>query len=265
MHRSVFAVLLAAGALLGTPAGAAPDPAAKCEADKNVAAGTYAACRHAAFAKAVKKDPANPLPDFSKCDAKVLAKWAKIETKGGAACPTTGDDTAIQALVASHVAAVSDAVGGGGVGCGNDVLDVLGELCDGADLGGATCSDLGYFGGSLACTATCGFDTSACTQPPCDALLGGACWFFGAPGASCDATCAALGLVYDDTTAEYAGTGAAATFGRCDAVLEALNAPTDDFGDFACSDGVAAATSPEPGACAASRRRRRARPSIAST
>ncbi|HFE46036.1 MAG TPA: hypothetical protein ENJ18_11190 [Nannocystis exedens] len=39
------------------------------------------------------------------------------------------------------------------------------EQCDGAQLGGQTCVDVGEFeGGELACTDTCTFDTSACTS-----------------------------------------------------------------------------------------------------
>src|SRR5439155_13558836 len=37
------------------------------------------------------------------------------------------------------------------------------ESCDGADLGGATCASLGFGGGVLGCTASCGFDPSGCT------------------------------------------------------------------------------------------------------
>ncbi len=36
------------------------------------------------------------------------------------------------------------------------------ELCDGEELGGATCSDFGFSGGLLACLPDCTFDTSGC-------------------------------------------------------------------------------------------------------
>ncbi|MBU1068958.1 hypothetical protein KJ975_05235 [Myxococcota bacterium] len=52
------------------------------------------------------------------------------------------------------------------VTCGNGVLETD-EICDGALLGGFTCTGLGLHDGSLACVADCsGFDTSGC---------GGAC------------------------------------------------------------------------------------------
>lgn len=61
----------------------------------------------------------------------------------------------------------SDADAGPAV-CGDGVVD-LGEECDGADLGGATCTSVpgGYTGGTLACGASCHYDTTACVLPGC--------------------------------------------------------------------------------------------------
>ncbi len=49
--------------------------------------------------------------------------------------------------------------------CGNGVIDA-GEDCDGAALGGKDCgsAELGFFTGTLDCTAACHFDTAACTN-----------------------------------------------------------------------------------------------------
>lgn len=57
--------------------------------------------------------------------------------------------------------------GGGGSGepCGNGTID-SGERCDGDDLRGFGCWDLGSPGGSLACSETCNFDVSACDPFP---------------------------------------------------------------------------------------------------
>lgn len=49
--------------------------------------------------------------------------------------------------------------------CGNNVKET-GEQCDGSDLAGQTCVGLGFGGGSLSCSASCSFVTSACTAPP---------------------------------------------------------------------------------------------------
>jgi hypothetical protein len=49
--------------------------------------------------------------------------------------------------------------------CGDGVIN-SGEVCDGADLGGATCLSRGYFSGSLACSAGCMvYDTTGCSDP----------------------------------------------------------------------------------------------------
>jgi hypothetical protein len=47
--------------------------------------------------------------------------------------------------------------------CGNNIKEG-GEQCDGTDLGGATCQSLGFTGGTLSCSASCNFNTSACTS-----------------------------------------------------------------------------------------------------
>ena len=48
-------------------------------------------------------------------------------------------------------------------GCGDSVIGV-GEQCDGANLGGATCASLGYASGVLTCTSVCTQNTSACSM-----------------------------------------------------------------------------------------------------
>lgn len=45
--------------------------------------------------------------------------------------------------------------------CGNGTLDP-GEVCDGEELAGVTCSGLGFYGGALACRADCTLDQSGC-------------------------------------------------------------------------------------------------------
>ena len=47
--------------------------------------------------------------------------------------------------------------------CGDGFVDTN-EQCDLTDLDGASCSSRGFTGGSLSCTFTCEFDTSACTS-----------------------------------------------------------------------------------------------------
>jgi len=45
--------------------------------------------------------------------------------------------------------------------CGNHIREG-GEQCDLNNLGGKTCSRLGFSGGDLSCSSACGFDTSGC-------------------------------------------------------------------------------------------------------
>lgn len=51
----------------------------------------------------------------------------------------------------------------GGPRCGNGRLEE-GEVCDGEDLGGATCESLSMGIGDLACIADCTLDTSGCSN-----------------------------------------------------------------------------------------------------
>jgi len=57
--------------------------------------------------------------------------------------------------------------GGGGGGtqvCGNGIREGN-EVCDGSDLGGNTCSSLGYLQGQIKCQSNCvAFDTSGCVK-----------------------------------------------------------------------------------------------------
>jgi subtilisin family serine protease len=50
--------------------------------------------------------------------------------------------------------------------CGNGIRESP-EACDGSALGGQTCTGLGFGGGTLSCTASCTYNTSACTPAMC--------------------------------------------------------------------------------------------------
>ena len=80
----------------------------KCAAAKMKEAGKYGFCRMKAEATSVKKG--EPV-DYSKCDGKFSKGWKKAEFKGGGACPTDGDEGAIQAQVTADTDALVTALG----------------------------------------------------------------------------------------------------------------------------------------------------------
>ncbi len=79
--------------------------------------------------------------------------------------------------------------------CGDGELQAGTEECDGTQLGGTTCTSLGYYGGTLSCTSQCQFNLSSCVAAGrCGDLV-----VHDANGEECDgtnldgATCESLG------------------------------------------------------------------------
>jgi len=77
--------------------------------------------------------------------------------------------------------------------CGNGVIDVSeGEVCDGSELGGASCNSLGYTSGILTCADDCTYNEATCSNDCGNGVAD--------PGEACDgddhngATCESLGL-----------------------------------------------------------------------
>jgi hypothetical protein len=96
-----------------------------------------------------------------------------------------------------------------GAFCGNGVVDA-GEACDGAALGAATCTSLGFASGSLGCTPGCRLDTTGCAPFPAPLPLLCGNGVVNAPE-QCDgtalggATCGSLGFTLGGTLACGAG------------------------------------------------------------
>ena len=89
-----------------------------------------------------------------------------LSTTGGSATDTDGGTATDSATAAtgSDSGTTTDSSGSDGDLCGNGQLDA-GEVCDGDDLDGKACTDLGddYVGGDLGCAPTCAaFDASGC-------------------------------------------------------------------------------------------------------
>jgi hypothetical protein len=117
--------------------------------------------------------------------------------------------------------------------CGNGTIDD-GEECDGGNLGGATCSSEGFFGGTLSCSSNCTLNTSQCTNcgnnvinagEVCDgsALGGATCTSQGCTGGAlgCNATCSG----YDRTFCS--GCPPCNSNGTCDAGEDCNGCPGD--------------------------------------
>ena len=189
---------LTIGCIVGATAAAlAATPAQTCRSAKNKEAGKYANCRQKADAKyAITADDAARTVALQKCLDKYDSKWPVLESKASGAgdpCPSTGDQTAIEAAVAEHTTNVATALAGGPLSscpanlatceadagtcrsdldtcqaalsaapsCGNGILD-SGEACDADALAGSTCVTQGFVAGSLRCGIGCVLDTSGC-------------------------------------------------------------------------------------------------------
>ncbi len=119
--------------LIGQPAAAKSDPAAKCSATKVQAAGKKAGAKLKCWAKAVKKAIAVDPLCLGTAEEKFDAAYAKIEAKGG--CLTNGDAPAIEALVDSFVAGAVGALPDGatpeGAKCASSKIQAAGKKADG--------------------------------------------------------------------------------------------------------------------------------------
>lgn len=120
----------------------AASPSQSCQSGKNKAAGQYADCRQKAEAKlALTGNETAYGFAIGKCAMKYAAKWALIEAKANGACPSNGDEAAIQGAIDTHTTAVAAALAGGALPdcpgdlatCQADFDTCVGEL--------ATCMD----------------------------------------------------------------------------------------------------------------------------
>lgn len=161
-------VVLALSAILFWQSTAfAVTPEERCQSAKNQEAGKYASCRQRAEKNfVINGDTARYSRSIMKCDNRLSSRWASLEQSAvaaGTSCPTTMDASDMQSYITANsgTIAASLALGGSLPFCGDGVINVAGEQCDGADLGGASCSTLGFAGGSLLCVS-CVFNSSGC-------------------------------------------------------------------------------------------------------
>ncbi len=147
--------------------------------------------------------------------------------------------------------------GSGGTGgepphpCGDGMLGV-GEECDGANLGGATCASKGFAGGTITCNGQCKLDTTkcdACHNGVIQPALGEDCDFDAMQKPLILATCQSLGFMspnnpgcdpscHYDTTPCLCGDGMIAGMEHCDGLnLGGKSCADQGFGGgvLACS------------------------------
>jgi hypothetical protein len=85
---AIAGIVLALVLAVPPRANSALDAAATCEVSKLAAAENYAVCQLRVSAKATARQQT---PFFFNCQHRFSVRWAKVETKGRAACPTRGD------------------------------------------------------------------------------------------------------------------------------------------------------------------------------
>jgi hypothetical protein len=117
-------------------------PRARCEADKLKRTGALALCRLKADAQAVK---AGGAADYSRCNAKFVAKWLAAEATAGGQCPVNGDLGAIQAGVGGATLALAAAIGGAPPP-GDVSFPATGQITCWGDVGPIACAGTGQDG-----------------------------------------------------------------------------------------------------------------------
>jgi len=93
---------------LAAPAHARRDPAVECSAKKLALAARHAQCRIAVREAALR----GRQPDFQRCDTRLTEKFARVERKLGAACPSLGDAGIVRAAGGRFAEALADTAQG---------------------------------------------------------------------------------------------------------------------------------------------------------
>lgn len=110
--------------------------------------------------------------------------------------------------------------------CGNGLIDQASEECDGLDLGGSLCGDLGYDAGSLSCATDCTFDLGKCRTCGNGVLEG---------DEACDGDDFGTNDDGEPTACEDVGDFASGTLACADDCMEVV---TDDCVPPVCGDDI---------------------------
>lgn len=185
---SLLAIAIVSLAVLSTtspPAQAGPSPQEICVAQKLTSQTAYLRCLYKADRRFVRTGDAGTRDTRrASCMEQFTREYGRAEQAYGAACPAPGLAADAEAfLTACEDTAVAATLLGAFPTCGDGAINVIGELCDGADVGTTSCTGLGFASGTLACKPDCTFDTSGCTSA-CTTYT----WVTGTPS-PCSATC----------------------------------------------------------------------------
>lgn len=142
--------------------------AIRCQAAKLKSAAKYHRCRIDVVARSIKRGTD---ADFTRCQAKFVDDWSKIETKNE--CPEN-DGLEVDTRVVIDAADIVTIIAGGTAALCGDGITEGAEVCDGLDLGTATCESLGFASGTLLCGAGCVPDVSGCVLQTVSAACGNA-------------------------------------------------------------------------------------------
>src|SRR4030095_44567 len=150
MHTRPLAALAATIVIcLGGVANAVVTDAQKCESAVELASAKYAQCLLKAESRFTKTgDVGARSAALGNCSTKFMVKYNQAFARYGGSCPTLESENAFEVYLNQCTNEVEDAAGGGLFpACGDGAINVAGEQCDGAGLGGERWGSVGVFGG----------------------------------------------------------------------------------------------------------------------
>lgn len=114
------------------------------------------------------------LPGLAACGDDLKDVGGDTGSDDGTATETRGDESGTdgdsedgdQEGEEEESSASEEEESGADASCGNGEIDI-GEACDGDELGGQTCTDLGFVGGELSCNDDCMLDATNCSNQLC--------------------------------------------------------------------------------------------------
>lgn len=144
-----------------------PTPAQRCKADIELASAKFASCRLTVESRYARDaDEAQRGAALVRCSERLQRAVGRATSRYGLNCSAETVDALDAYLTECSNDVVTASANGSLPHCGDGAINVAGEQCDGADLGGGSCAQLGLPGGALQCKDDCHLDVSGCLTPP---------------------------------------------------------------------------------------------------